>query len=643
MNYDADFSENGTLAKAISGFIPRKSQQEMAKAIQTAIKKSQQCVIEAGTGTGKTFGYLVPALRANKKTIISTGSKTLQDQLFLKDLPLIKKALHYTGKIVLLKGRLNYLCLERLNTNLNYSVAPLSKELQSEFVHIRRFASITKTGDISTCAKVKESSEIWTHLTATNETCLGSECPEYKQCFVIKAREKAMEADVVVVNHHLFLADVVLKETGFGELIPASELIIFDEAHQLPDLACQFFGEQLNSKFLMDLAKEIILIYRTEIKDDKQLQTCAEQLSKVTQDFRVSLFDHNRSHSRGDLRDLFKNESIFMRFNHIAQTLDLCLQVMTKNKNRSKALDKCRENCKNAMTLMAQLQQTEITGFSYSYEAQNHYFNLAITPLSVAKQFAHLMKTRAEAWIFTSATLTVNHKFDYFTKRLGLYEAKTLYLESPFDYFNQSLFYVPRYLPDVNQPNFAAALAETLIPILTANQGRCFLLCTSYAMMNQLAQLLKSKLDLPVLTQGEENKNTLLNRFTELGNAILVATSSFWEGIDVRGDLLSCVVIDKIPFISPEDPFMKARTEDLKAQNLDSFNLLQIPEAVIALKQGVGRLIRHHNDRGVVMICDNRLVNKRYGSTFVNSLPNMQRTRDHQKVIDFLIQNKENQ
>lgn len=640
MKHVNDFDEDGLLAHSIKGFVPRSSQKQMASAITKAIAHAENVVIEAGTGTGKTFGYLVPALRSGKKIILSTGSKTLQDQLYQKDLPIIKKALKYYGKIVLLKGRKNYLCLERLQQFLIASSVQKTQEFNREFIKIQRFANQTQTGDISECTQVSESHEIWNSLTTTNETCLGSECAEYENCFVVKARKNAMNADVVVVNHHLFLADVVLKESGFGELIPKTEVIIFDEAHQIPDLACQYFGKQLTSKFLFDLAKEILLTYRTEIKDEKQLQVCAEQLQKVTQDFRVLLFDEKQLYARGDLRDLFKNKAILTQLKAILTTLEFCHEVLTKTKGRSKVLDKCLENCQDAITLIAQLEQTEVTGFSYAYEVKNTYFNLAITPLSVAKEFSHLMQTRAESWIFTSATLSVNRQFDYFTRRLGLSKTETLLLESPFDYVNQALFCVPRYLPEVNHPDFAKQLVQTLTPIINANQGRCFLLCTSYFMMNQLAQQFKAKLDLPVLVQGEQNKNELLQKYLELGNALLIATSSFWEGIDVRGDLLSCVIIDKIPFTSPEDPFMKARSEDLKLRQLDPFHLLQIPEAVITLKQGVGRLIRHHEDKGTIIICDNRLVNKKYGSIFINSLPPMNRTRDMQKVIHFLTESK---
>lgn len=644
MNGIDDFSANGILAKTIPDFTPREAQKIMAAAITKAIKKSEALVIEAGTGTGKTFGYLVPALRSGQKTIISTGSKTLQDQLYQKDLPIIKKALHYHGKIVLLKGRRNYLCLERLRSQMNSASLPFlssTKEAKQDIMLIQRFANQTKTGDISECTQVSETHPIWNELTTTNETCLGSECPEYEQCFVVKARKNAMNADVIVVNHHLFLSDVKLKESGFGELIPQSDLIIFDEAHQVPDLACQYFGKQLSSKFLFDLAKEIMLTYRTEIKDEKQLQACSDQLQKVTQDFRISLFNDNSLYGRGDLRDLFKNQTILSQFHHILETLQFCHEVLTKTKGRSKALDKCLDNVKESIDIIAQLEQTDMTGFSYSYEAQTHYFNLAITPLSVAKEFSQLMKSRAKSWIFTSATLSVNGKFDYFTRRLGLHEAKTQLLESPFDYPNQALFCVPRYLPDANHPEFATTLAEKLTPIIKVNKGRCFLLCTSYFVMNQLAKYFRTNLDLPVLVQGEQNKNELLQNYIQLGNALLIATNSFWEGVDVRGDLLSCVIIDKIPFVSPEDPFMKARTEDLKLKNLDSFNLLQIPEAVIALKQGVGRLIRHQEDRGAVIICDNRLVNKKYGAIFLNSLPPMSRTRDMSIVSNFLTQSRD--
>ncbi|NUF26586.1 helicase C-terminal domain-containing protein [Gilliamella sp. ESL0254] len=628
-----DFAENGLLAKAIDGFVAREPQRNMASKVSESIKKQRSLVVEAGTGTGKTFAYLVPALRSDKKVILSTGSKNLQEQLFSKDLPIIKKALNYTGKIALLKGRANYLCLERLYHQ--YAAAgDLDKDLRVDLVRVKNWSIKTKDGDISKCTTVTEENLIWPILTSTNDNCLGSDCEHYSDCYVVKARKRALNADVVVVNHHLFLADVVVKDTGFGELIPKADVMIFDEAHQLPDLACHYFGEQLTSRQLFDLAKEINLVYRTEVKDMSQLQQCADKLQKCTQDLRIVI---NQQPPKGNLRFLFNQEAVKKEISYLVDALDFCHEVLLLTVGRSTTLDNCFERINQYNTLLKRLQETNVTGFSYWYESSHNYFVFALTPLSVADKFTELLTQRKGSWIFTSATLSVDNQLDYFTKRLGLTNADSLILESPFDYINQTILCVPRYIPSPNEQGNAEKLANILLPVIEANNGRCFFLCTSYAMMNALAKQFRELTKLPVLVQGETSKVKLLEQFIHTGNALLIATSSFWEGIDVRGDTLSCVIIDKLPFTSPDDPLIKARMEDCQMQGGDAFNDVQLPEAVITLKQGVGRLIRHHNDRGAVIICDNRLVMRPYGATFINSLPPSPRTRDINKVINFLI------
>lgn len=631
-----DFAPDGLLAKAIKDFVPREPQQKMAAKINQAITGKYPLIIEAGTGTGKTFAYLVPALRSEKKVIISTGSKNLQDQLYSKDLPIIKKALGFTGKLALLKGRSNYLCLERL-AHHNSAAGDLTKTLQVDFVRVKQWSSKTVDGDISKCTTVTENNPVWSILTSTNDNCLGSECPQYDDCYVVKARRRAMNADIIVVNHHLFLADVVVKGTGFGELIPEADVFIFDEAHQLPDLACQYFGQQLTSRQLTDLAKEIILCYRTEVKDMAQLQKCADKLQKCTQDLRLLI---GNIQLKGNLRDLIRHPQVKSEIQYLDDSLSFCHEVLLLAVGRSTTLDNCFDRVNQYQTLLKRILDVNVAGFSYWYECLGNQFIFALTPLSVADKFVDIMNDRKGSWIFTSATLSVNNQLDYFTKRLGLTQSESLILESPFDYVNQTLFCVPRYIPSPNEKNVAERLVEILLPLIEANQGRCFFLCTSYMVMNELARLFKEQTTLPILVQGETSKTQLLEQFIQEGNALLIATSSFWEGIDVRGDILSCVIIDKLPFSSPDDPLMKARIEDCQLQGGDPFNEIQIPEAVITLKQGVGRLIRHHQDRGAIIICDNRLVMRPYGAIFINSLPPSPRTRDVNKVKDFLLSSK---
>lgn len=627
------FSENGLLSQNISGFRPRQAQLEMAQAVAKAVKFATPVVVEAGTGTGKTFAYLVPALLSGKKTILSTGSKNLQDQLFNRDLPTIQKALKYKGKIALLKGRANYLCLERLDQVTAMGVLG-DKSVLADLKKVSKWQNATKTGDLSECITIAEDSPILPQLVSTTESCLGSDCPHFKDCYVVQARRKAMEADVVVVNHHLFCADMAVKETGFGELIPEAELVIFDEAHQLPDIASQYFGQSLSSRQLFDICKDTNIVYRTELKDLAQLGKAADHLTKVVQDFRLLMGGEGQI--RGNLRDLFRDKKVVDGLVKVAENIDFLSEVVKKALGRSETLDKIFERLAEVKVQLKKLMDTSVTGYCYWYEANGRSFGLHITPLTVADKFGEQLKNQQIGWVFTSATLEVGGKFDHFCQRLGIENAKQLVLQSPFDYQNQSLLCVPRYLPDTNKSNTLTALGQLLKPVIEANKGRCFLLCTSYYMMRGLADFLREHSSLNVLLQGETSKSRLLEKFVKEDHSVLVATQSFWEGIDVRGDDLSLVIIDKLPFTSPDEPLLKARMEDCKIQGGDPFNDIQIPEAVITLKQGVGRLIRDVTDRGVVIICDSRLVMRNYGQTFLKSLPPSKRTRDLDNVIQFL-------
>lgn len=629
-----DFAADGALAQAIPGFKPREAQRQMAQAVTEAVKKGGELVVEAGTGTGKTYAYLAPALRAKKKVIVSTGSKALQDQLYNRDLPTIARALKFSGKTALLKGRSNYLCLERLEQQ-NQTGGDLSVQALGDLISVRGWSSETSDGDVSNCSGVAEDSAIWPFVTSTNDNCLGSDCPLYKDCFVVKARKKAMDADVVVVNHHLFLADLVVKEGGFGELIPEADVMIFDEAHQLPDIASQYFGQQLSSRQLQDLAKDIIIAYRTEVRDVQQLQKSADRLAQCAQDFRLTLGEPG---FRGNLRDLLSDNNIMRMFTLLDDALELCYDVIKLSLGRSALLDAAFERAALYRTRLKRLRAINEPGFSYWYECNSRHFTLALTPLSVAERFREVMDNRKAAWIFTSATLAVNEQMSHFSSRLGVDNATTLILDSPFDYTQQALLCVPRNMPEPNHPGGARQLARMMKPLIDANKGRCFFLCTSHKMMRELAIEFRASMTLPVLLQGETSKGQLLKQFLEAGNALLVATSSFWEGVDVRGDALSLVIIDKLPFTSPEDPLLKARMEDCRLRGGDPFNDVQLPDAVITLKQGVGRLIRDTDDRGVLVICDQRLVSRPYGGLFLNSLPPTPRTRDIARAIEFVRQ-----
>ena len=626
------FSETGELSQHIKGFRPRAEQLDMAKAVGKTIKNKTALVVEAGTGTGKTFAYLAPALLAKKKTIVSTGSKNLQDQLFNRDLPAIKKALGYSGKIALLKGRANYLCLERLDQVIAQGVLG-DKSVLADLAKVRKWNNSTQSGDLSECTELAEDSPILPQLTSTTDSCLGSDCPNYADCYVALARKRALAADLVVVNHHLFCADMAVKESGFGELIPQAEVIIFDEAHQLPDIASQYFGQSLTSRQLFDICKDINIVYRTELKDMQQLGVAADHLQKMVQDFRLLLGEGSQ---RGNWRELLAQSAVKKGYEILKEKLDFMSDVIKLALGRSQTLDSIFERIAAAKNQLVRLADTSITGYCYWYETFNRQFGLHITPLTVSDKFGEQMHAKEAAWIFTSATLEVGGSFRHFCERLGIENAEQKVLQSPFNYPEQALLCVPRYLPSSNQTYTLTKLAEMLLPIIEANKGRCFVLCTSYFMMRGLAEYFREHSQLSILLQGETSKGKLLEQFVHEEHSVLVATSSFWEGVDVRGDALSLVIIDKLPFSSPDEPLLKARIEDCKLQGGEPFNDIQIPEAVIALKQGVGRLIRDITDKGAVIICDSRLVNRVYGETFLKSLPNAKRTRDLGKVIEFL-------
>lgn len=640
MNYtdeiSAIFSDNGALSQSLKGFRPRAEQLDMAQSVGDAIQNKSSLVVEAGTGTGKTFAYLAPALVFGKKTIISTGSKNLQDQLFNRDLPAIKKALKFTGKIALLKGRANYLCLERLDQVIAQGVFG-DKSVLADLSKVRKWNNSTKTGDFTECIELAEDSPIIPQLTSTAESCLGTDCPNYGECYVASARKKALNADIVVVNHHLFFADMAVKESGFGELIPNAEVIIFDEAHQLPDIASQYFGQSLTSRQFFDLCKDINIVYRTELKDMQQLGNTSDTLLKIVQDFRLLLGES--SNVRGNWRELYGQSAVKKAFELLQEKIDFLSKVIKLALGRSQTLDSIFERVESIKVQLKRLAETNIVGYCYWYEGNGRQFGLHITPLTVADKFGAQLEAKEAAWIFTSATLEVGGTFNHFCQRLGIEHTTQKILHSPFNYPEQSLLCVPRYLPSTNQTHTLKALGKMLLPVIEANKGRCFVLCTSYSMMRGLAEYFREKSELSILLQGETSKGKLLEQFTKESHSVLVATSSFWEGVDVRGDALSLVIIDKLPFTAPDEPLLKARIEDCRLQGGDPFNDIQIPEAVITLKQGVGRLIRDVTDRGVVIICDNRLVMRNYGETFLKSLPNSSRTRDLNKVVQFL-QNK---
>jgi len=635
------FSNDGVLAKAIDGFSPRQAQIDMACEVEKTIENESSLVVEAGTGTGKTFAYLVPAFlsisgsannKQDKKIIVSTGTKNLQEQLFHKDIPLVRKALASNAQIALLKGRSNYLCRYRLAQYLQ-NRGQLDAETLIDLVKVKTWANSTQTGDTGELVNVAENSNVFPYVTSTVDNCLARDCPDYEQCYLTKARQKAIDADLVVVNHHLFFADMALKDTGFGELIPKAQVMIFDEAHQIGDIASEYFGEIFSTKQLVDLCSDVQQIYRSTLTDMKQLGRAADKLQKTSQEFRL-LFNYDPE--RGNWREKLYQQQFLNKYQALKTDLDFLYQVIKLCVSRNEAIDNCFDRAVNLLAQYEAMANVDITGMSFWYETTPRYVVLHQTPLTVAEKFSEYIKGSGAGWIFTSATLAVDGDFKHFSQHLGLEETHQLLLDSPFDYQQQSQLIVPRYLPPANDKNRASCLAQLAQPLIKACNGACFMLFTSYRVMHQVAEILSNDIDNVLLVQGQMGKRKLLEQFVETDNAVLLATASFWEGIDVRGDKLTCVIIDKLPFASPDDPLLQARCEDVRRQGGDPFSQIQLPQAVIALKQGVGRLIRDVSDKGVLVICDDRLVNRPYGEVFLKSLPDMKRSRDLAQAAHFL-------
>ena len=677
------FSEQSPLSQMISGFRPRPQQRDMALAVARAIQENSILVAEAGTGTGKTFAYLVPALLNGGKIIISTGTKNLQDQLFQKDLPMVRDALHAPVSVALLKGRANYVCHYHLERAQSEGLFKTREDVR-HLAKIVQYAKITQSGDRSGLADVPENAPIWMNVTSTRDNCLGQECPQHKECFVLKARSEAMQADIVVVNHHLFFADVMLRDEGVAELLPACNTVIFDEAHQLPETASLFFGESLSTTQLLDLARDSRLEAAASAKDFAELPKACDALDKAARDLRLVFKKEGRLPAVA--------AENFREFAPALQTLEDKLQalgaLLEQQAERSEGLESCWQRAQ-ALTLQLKhwSETTETNNGSLAkssrtvgvqgarsattetylqdrrgsehratpqsdraadlakasvrwLEVFHHSLQLNLTPLSIAEIFEKQIGGSARAWIFTSATLAVKQDFSHYQAEMGLSKASTACWDSPFNYAEQGLLYVPQNLPEPNSEGYTEAVIRAALPLIEASAGRAFLLFTSLKAMQRAYDLLQAEFErrgwtFPLLLQGEGSRNELLSRFRMQGNAVLLGSQSFWEGVDVRGEALSLVIIDKLPFAPPDDPVLAARIDQLKQQGRNAFMEYQLPRAIITLKQGAGRLIRDETDRGVLMICDPRLIEKHYGRRIWQSLPPMQRSRDEAVAVEF--------
>ncbi len=625
------FNPAGLLAERLDNFRHRPQQQRMSEAIEAALKERSQLIVEAGTGVGKTFAYLIPALLSGHKTIISTGTKHLQDQLYFKDLPTILKILKLPISTALLKGRANYLCLHRLQRHVP-RVQAHNEHFANKIQVIKDWSLITKTGEIAEVTNINEDDAIWPDVTSTVENCLGAECPDYTDCYVVKARQKAQKADVVIINHHLFLADLSLKEAGFSELLPNPHAFIFDEAHQLPELASTFLATTTSSSQLKNLIDDVIAAQLDEAPDVKQMREVLDALRNAIADFQLSLVGNI---GRIPWQQAIATATVEDQFNHVCKSLHALSATLVKISDRGRVLARCAERCERIERHLNTISETT-EGVINWLECWERSFKLHSTPLVVADVFQALIQDYQCGWIFTSATLTVNTQFHHFQQQLGLTDADTIMLDSPYDYPTNTRLFLPQIDINPNDIGYTQAVVDAVLPLLEINQGRAFLLFTSHRALRVAAQRLQKRDDFKLLVQGEAPRRELLSRFTKTARAVLLGTNSFWEGVDVKGPALSCVVIDKLPFTSPGDPVLTGRLQALRQIGANPFIDYQLPQAVITLKQGVGRLIRDERDYGIVTICDPRLAFKPYGKSFINSLPNMPVTSSLSDAINFL-------
>lgn len=644
--YDAEldrlFGAGGPLAPAVGTFKPRTSQTEMAKAIATAIDGQKVLMAEAGTGTGKTFAYLVPALLWGGKTIVSTGTKNLQDQLFLRDIPTIRQALKAPVSVALLKGRSNYVCHFHLERTLQNGRLT-SRDDVGHLREISRFIKMTNSGDKAELAKVPETASVWNLVTSTRDTCMGAECQYYQDCFVMKARREAQQADVVVVNHHLFFADVALKDTGVAELLPSANTIIFDEAHQLPDTATLFFGQSVSTSQVLELCRDVLAEGLAHARGPDWAKTVTV-VEKAARDLRLTFPEGG---TRMSLPQVPPTSAFFPALQTLKDELDGLIDVLEEQAQRAETLEACRVRAVELKAAYdgwkADPKGKVVEGDQAAVlwvEAFNSSLQLHRTPLSIAPIFSNQREGTPRSWIFTSATLAVKNDFKHFADQMGLTGEPALTWPSPFNYGEQGVLYVPTGMPEPNSMGYTDAVVDAALPVIEAAGGRTFFLCTTIRAVNRVAERLRTEfaergLEFPLFVQGERGRTELLDSFRNAGNAVLVGSQSFWEGVDVRGEALSLVIIDKLPFAPPDDPVLAARIEVMEKQGMNGFMHHQLPEAIITLKQGAGRLIRDVDDRGVLMICDPRLISKPYGRRIWQSLPPFKRTRVQEEVLAF--------
>ncbi len=624
----AALAAGGPLANAIEGFQLREGQQQMAAAIGEAIENGQTLLVEAGTGTGKTYAYLVPALMSGKRVVLSTGTLNLQDQLFERDLPRVRAALRLPLRASLLKGRANYLCRHRLTLALENTLLPAEHErLRS----MQAWAGRTNSGEMQEFTASGDEG-LLPQVTSTAENCLGSRCPEFENCFVVQARRSALAADLIVVNHHMLLADFVLKTDGFGEILPGVDAVIVDEAHLLPELGTRFFGIRVGSRQLQDLAQDCESEARA-LRDCPDLVERAEALAAAATSLAAGFGDLP---GREMLAVFLERRGMRDALDELRVAVEELADALAPTRERSNGLAACADRAGSVLEHLSSLLDEADESLVRWVEPQGRGGALLAAPLRPAEQFRNLFAAQPAAWILTSATLAEGEDFSVFAGELGLEEPATVRLASPYDYAAQARLYCPSAMPDPNTPGYTEQVIAKSLPLIAASEGGAFILCTSHRALQQIARELQSNLDYPLFVQGTAARATLLERFAAAGNGVLVGTTSFWQGVDVKGPALRLVIIDRLPFASPGDPVLEARLAAITEAGGDPFRDYQLPQTIMALRQGIGRLIRDADDHGLIAICDPRLHGKGYGKRILASLPAMPVLREEAAAVEWL-------
>ncbi len=621
------FRPDGLLAEHLSGFTHRHAQEEMAQLVWDALGESRHLAIEAGTGIGKTFAYLAPVLLSGKRAVISTGTRTLQDQIFDRDLPMLGAAIGRPVKVALLKGRNNYLCWHRLE--IARQEGARNGSLQGKLENIAAWARSSSSGDLTELADLAEDDALRPRITSTVDNCLGARCAYFDECFLVEARRGAQAADVVIVNHHLLLADLALKEAGFGELLPGMDAVVVDEAHQLPEIAQQFFGVSVGSRELQRLARDVLAEARAAGLA-RELEPLTDALVKTTADSRLAAGENSGRVPWDDCPAELQQAVLAWQ-----ESLDELGARLEAARQIGPGLQRCWERCQDAASRLKTLEEGDPRGLRW-VDVSQRAMAVHWTPLDTGLELGQRIEAHGGTWVFASATLAVGDDFSHFLDRIGVENPRTRVLPSPFDYAANARLYLPQGLPQPNEPDYVARVLIAVWPLVEAAGGGAFLLFTSYRALHEAQRLLEAvPLPGPLLVQGEGPRTELLQRFRAAGDAVLLGTSSFWQGVDVRGSALRLVIIDKLPFASPGDPLIRARIDSIRSEGGDPFNQFQLPQAALALKQGVGRLIRDFDDRGMVVLCDPRLRSRSYGQVFLGSLPPMPVLEEPQDALAF--------